>query len=276
MKKLKGKVAVITGAGRGIGRILAEGFAKEGASLVLIARTLSELKETAKQAGKQQKDILLIKADISKEKEVVRVSRKIGRKYGAINILINNAGVLGPLGMITDSKTEDWMEPLKINLLGTYLCTKYLLPLMFKSGEGKIINLSGAGAAYPKPWFSAYAASKAAVIRLSENLAEELKKYNIQVNALAPGGVSTRMQERIMNSEIVPKDTIREAKEILSGGGTPPSRIIDLAIFLATEKSARLTGKFIHVNDPWRDWSRSDIDEINRSDLYTLRRINPK
>jgi len=274
-KKLKNKVAVITGAGRGIGRYLALGFAKEGAKLVIVSRTISELKRTAKEIKNIQKDVLAHRVDISDEKDVSNLAREIKKRYGTVDILINNAGILGPLGLITDIKTDQWIRAIKINLIGTYLCTKYLLPSMIKKRCGKIINLSGGGAAYPKPLFGSYASSKAAVIRLTENLAEELKEFNIQVNAIAPGGVKTKIQEEILRFKHLPENVFKETKDILASGGTTPSKIVNLALFLATEDSNGLTGKFIHVNDSWRNWSKSDIKKINTSELYTLRRINP-
>ncbi len=273
--RLIDKVAVITGASRGIGYYITLGFAEEGAKLVIASRNINELKKTAKKIENIQKDILICKVDISSEKDVFNMSREINKRYGKVDILINNAGILGPVGFITNVKTIDWIRTININLIGTYLCTKYILPFMIKKKYGKIINLSGGGAAYPKPLFSSYASSKAAIIRFTENLAEELRKFNIQVNAIAPGGVKTKMQEDILSyRKYLPDNVIKETKEILAGGGTLPSKIVNLALFLATDESNGLTGKFIHVNDSWQKWSELDIKKLNKSELYTLRRIN--
>ncbi len=147
---------------------------------------------------------------------------------------------------------------------------------MLKKKKGKIINLAGGGAAYPKPFFTAYSASKAGVIRLTDTLAEELKSYNIQVNALAPGGVKTRIQEQICSCRALAEEVREESRGILEGKGTQPTKIIALALFLASGLSDGLTGKLIHVNDPWQSWSVADIKRLNCQEFYTLRRINPR
>jgi len=273
---LSQKVAIVTGAGRGIGRAIALAFAGEGASVVAVSRTLSEVEETMTQVQTLGAQALAVQADVSNRDDVAGVVDQTVQAFGTVDILVNNAGVQGPIGPLVENDADAWMQTVMINLVGPFLCCQAVLPVMIRQRRGKIINLSGGGATGPRPNFSAYAASKAAVVRLTETLAEEVKSYNIQVNAIAPGVVNTRMLDQVLAAgSAAGERALVEAQRQRETGGTPPELAVSLVVFLASEFSGKLTGKLIAAPyDPWREWA-GKADELNATPLYTLRRLDP-
>jgi len=275
--KLEGKTAIITGAGRGIGKAIALAFAREGADVVVVSLTLPQIAETATQIKGLGRCTLAIRGDIAEKEDVDNTVTLAIKEFGKVDILVNNAGIQGPIGPMVENNIDHWMKALHINLVGTYLCTRAVLPIMIEHHQGKIVNLSGGGATSPRPYFSAYAASKAAVVRLTETVAEEVKEFNIQVNAIAPGAVNTKMLEEVLAAgKAAGEKASAEAKRQLETGGTSPERVAALAVFLASDESDGLTGRLISA--VWDDWEgmRDCIPEIMSSALYTLRRISPE
>ncbi|MFH1657317.1 MAG: SDR family oxidoreductase [bacterium] len=273
---LKNKTAIITGAGGGIGSAIATTLAKEGCNLVLIDRTKETLDRVSKELEKYDCEFLAEACDIREKKEIDEAVSKAFKKFSQIDILVNAAGVQGPLGPFINNEADKWIETINVNLNGTMLFIKAVLPIMTEQGFGKIINFSGGGAFNPRPNFSAYAVSKAAVVRLTETLAEELKEKNIQVNAIAPGGVNTEMLERALEAgpAAVGNKFYEKAKKQKEEGGDSPQLAADLILFLCSEKSYNLSGKAIHAKlDNWREWDEEKISKIMSSDLYTLRII---
>jgi len=244
--------------------------------VVVLSRTQSEVAETATQVGALGRRALALKADISEKEDVERVVRSTVHEFGKVNILVNNAGILGPVGPVVDNDVEEWIKTVNINLIGTFLCSKMVLPVMIERRRGKIINLSGGGATGPRPRFSAYAASKAAVVRFTETLAEEVKEFNIQVNAIAPGALDTRMHDEVLAvGEAAGEKELALSRRVKEGRGTPFEVPADLAVFLASDESDGLTGRLISaVWDDWRSMSKEKIEEIMGRELYTLRRID--
>ena len=274
---LKGKVSIITGGSGGIGRAVASAFAKEGSNMVLTSRTRSQLEEVRNDLGNYSSIIEVFETDVSNPKHVNRLIAFALERFSTIDILVNCAGIYGPIGLITDIDCDKWIETVNINLYGTFLCMKAVLPTMIKNRKGKIINFSGGGATSPFPRFSAYAASKAAVVRLTETIAEEVKEYNIDVNAIAPGAVNTRLLDQVLRAgEAAGKDFLEKAIRQKREGGIPPEKAAALAVFLASSKSDGLTGRLISaVWDDWEEMSKR-IPDIMPSDLYTLRRVSPQ
>ncbi len=275
--KLRGKVAIITGGGVGIGRTLALRFAEEGAAVVIASRTRSALDETAKKVSDLGGRVLALPTDVSVEREVNQLVRETHGEFGSVDVLVNNAGILGPVGPAQQNDIASWIHTINVNLIGTFLCCRGVLPLMIAQKSGKIINLSGGGATLPYPRFSAYATSKAGVVGLTQTLAEEVKEYNIQVNAIAPGLTDTRMQDEIlMAGELAGERAVTRANEAKREGGADPTRAANLAIFLASERSGLITGRIISA--VWDDWEslsdNSRLESLISSDLYTLRRID--
>ncbi len=275
---LKNKIAIITGAGRGIGECIALTFAQEGANVVVASLLQAEIKDTVEKIKDLGGDVLGIKVDVSNPKEVKRMVKNTLQRFGKIDILVNNAGVQGQIGPLEKNNSNDWFRTIEVNLFGTFLCTKEVLPYMKRQKRGKIINFSGGGATSSRPNFSAYAASKTAIVRLTEVLADELKKYNIQVNAIAPGAVNTKMLKEILEAgKKAGKKAISEAKKQLRSGGTPLQNPAELVLFLASNKSDKLSGKLISAKwDNWRKLDKKKIKDIMKSSNYTLRRIDNK
>jgi len=274
--KLKNKVALITGAGRGIGKVLALGFSREGANVALVARTEKELHQTLETIRTTGQRTLVIPANVSDSFSVKNFVKSVLGEFGKIDVLINNAGIQGPIGSAVGNDVERWVQTINVNLVGTFLCTKEVLPHMIERRRGKIINLSGGGATAPRPNFSAYAASKAAVVRLTETLGEEFKPFNIQVNAIAPGVINTRMLEEVLAAgKAAGEIALTQAKRQKQSGGDSIDAVVDLAVFLASDESGTLTGKLISAqHDPWREWVGKG-EELNATPLYTIRRLDP-
>jgi 3-oxoacyl-[acyl-carrier protein] reductase len=273
--KLSDKVAIVTGGGRGIGKAIALAFAREGADVVVAARTLPEIAQTAVEVQALGRRRLAVKADVSIWDEVNHLVEEALRAFGKIDILVNNAGIQGPISLLVENDVDEWINTIRVNLIGTFFCIKAVLPHMIERRQGKIINLSGGGAASPRPRFTAYAASKAAVVRLTETVAEEVRPFNIQVNAIAPGAVNTRMMEEVLAAgEAAGEDELDQARRRLAEGGTPPGRAAELAVFLASSESDGITGKLISaIYDDWRNWPGC-VGELSCTELYTLRRLD--
>ena len=278
--KLAGKIALVTGAGRGIGRAIALGFAAQGARLALAARTVSELEETARQiaeiSGEPGAGTLVIPVDVTDQAGVDSMVKRTLDRFTNIDILVNNAGIGGPVGVLQDNDISAWMQTLQVNVIGPYLCCRAVIPAMVRQGGGKIINLAGAGANNGWAYLSAYCASKAAVVRLTEVLSIELEEQNIQVNALGPGSIHTRMWEELRDgaADVNATDLHELGQRVTSGGGASLDDTAALAVFLAGDESGGLSGRLISaVADDFTNLA-SRIPEIMASDVFTLRRVD--
>jgi len=274
--KLKGKVAIITGASKGIGKCIAETFAKEECNLTIVSRHLDEIRAAAEELKKSGVDVLPLKCDVSIPSEVEEMVEKTVSRFGKIDILVNNAGIYGPLGPLTDNDLELWRKTIGINLIGTVTCTKFVLPYMIKARKGKIINFSGGGTGgRATPTLSAYITSKVAVVRFTEAIAEEVKDFNIQVNSIAPGAVNTRLLDQVLATvDKVNKKFLEKSIKQKETGGTPPEKVAQLVLFLASDDSNGITGKLISA--VWDDYQNFGkwLDKIKGTQIYTLRRID--
>lgn len=270
--QLKGRKALVTGAGRGIGRAIALALARAGAQVALLARTRAQLEEVAAELGGEGS--LVLAADLAREREVREALGRLEAAWGGVDILVNNAGVLGPIGPTYRVDATAWLQTLQINLGGCFLCTHLLLPGMVVRGYGKVINLSGGGAVTPRPWFSAYSASKAGVVRFTETLAAEVAQYHIDVNAIAPGAVNTRMLAEVLGAgELAGPQAQAEAQRQLEEGGVDPARPAALAVYLASARSDGLSGRLFSA--VWDDWEALDVGRVMKTDHYTVRRVVP-
>jgi len=274
---LKDLVTIVTGAGRGIGRTIALAFAREGARLVLAARSTAQLQDAAASCREAGAMAITVPTDVAQREQVQHLVEVALKEWGQVNVLVNSAGVYGPIGPTAEVDPAAWVQALNINLVGPLLLCQALLPHMQQQRQGKIILLGGGGATTPLPNFSSYAASKAGLARLADTLAEEMKDFNIQVNVIAPGLVDTQLQDEVLASGSRAGglyEKIKAARE-KGTGAVPPEVAADLAVFLASEASGNLTGKLIAAPyDPWKQW-QGQAEKLNSTPLYTIRRLDP-
>jgi NAD(P)-dependent dehydrogenase (short-subunit alcohol dehydrogenase family) len=276
MGQLHNRIALITGAGRGIGRAIALAYAKESAKLALAARTRRDLEQTAQQAQALGASTCVVPVDVSDPTQVEDMVRQTVAQFATIDVLVNSAGIAGPVGPLQDNDLTEWIQTIQVNLIGTYLCCRAVLPMMQQQHHGKIINLSGAGASNAWRHLSAYGASKVAVVRLTETLALELEGSNIQVNALGPGSIHTQMWEELRDQAHAVGDAQLYAlgQRVTSGGGASLERAAALAVFLASNASGALSGRLISaVTDDFPNLP-TQIQRIMASDALTLRRVD--
>jgi len=277
-KTLSGKTAIITGASQGLGREISRRFVAAGANVILSARNYGLLEEIEQELNSMlvgNQKIFIKKCDVSIQNEVQALVSDVFVNFGECQILVNNAGIYGPKGTVEDQDWDEWKKTMEVNVYGSILMCRALIPLLKKQNYGKIIQLSGGGATKPLPNFSAYAASKAAIVRFSETLAEEVGSFGIDVNSIAPGALNTKMLQEVLDSgpEKVGEDFYENALKQKNNGGTPLQIGADLAVFLASSASDGITGKLISAPwDKWRDWPKH-LNELGISDVYSLRRI---
>jgi len=279
--KLKARSAVITGASQGLGKAIGTEFIKEGANIFLCARDAVLLRQTAdelRQAAAKGQRVLFEPCDVSQEREVERLFTRAAEEFDSLDILINNAGVYGPKGNSEEVSFAEWARAIEINCYGTFLPSRFAVRLMKPRCYGKIVNLSGGGATAPLPRLSAYAASKAAVVRLTETLAEELREFRIDVNAVAPGALNTRLLQEVLEAgpAAVGQAFYAKALRQRESGGVPLEMGARLCVYLASEESDGITGKLISAQ--WDSWDTLHRwkDRISESDVFTLRRIVPE
>jgi NAD(P)-dependent dehydrogenase (short-subunit alcohol dehydrogenase family) len=276
--RLLNKKAIISGASKGLGAAIAKAYVKEGAQVVICARNKDALFQ--KQAELQaiapiNNKIIAQPTDVVSLEQVNSLIKTAEKEWGGLDILVANAGIYGPKGPLENLDWQAWSDAIDINLKGTVLQCRAVIPLLKKQKKGKIIILSGGGATKPMPYFSAYASSKAGIVRFSETLAEELKKFNIDVMSISPGALNTGFLDEVLKagSENVGPDFYQAALKQSKSGGTPLELAAELAVYLATEVANGITGKLISaVWDRW-DNLHEYFPKISNSDIFTLRRI---
>ena len=267
---------MVTGAGRGIGRAISLALASEGANLILTARSETELQSVASEIRESGVTALVIPCDVSQPSQVESLFNKTQQHYGSLDILVNNAGMIKPIGPIEETDPMEWMNTISVNLFGTYNCSRAAVPIMRAQGYGKIINMSGGGATSANPFFSAYSTSKAGIVRLTDTLAAELEAFHIDVNAIAPGPVYTQIIKDIINAGEQAGEKLKSQALNVQESESDPTRVTQLATFLASEASDGLTGRLISaIWDEWESFTAEKIHEIVEKDWYQLRRTVP-
>jgi 3-oxoacyl-[acyl-carrier protein] reductase len=276
---LAGRSALVTGASIGFGAAIAERFVAAGASVMLCARNAVELEAHRSRLATHYPDarVHARSADIADEKQIDLLFAESVSAFGKLDILVNNAGIYGPMGPIDKIDWGEWVQAIAINLTGTVYCARKAVELFKRSRYGKIINISGGGATNPLPGISAYAASKAGIVRFTETLALEVKDDGIDVNAVAPGALATRLTDQLIlaGPEKVGSALYDRMLKVKSDGGTPLDIGAELCVYLASADSDGLTGRLIAAQwDPW-PFAEPAKRDIAESDIYTLRRIVP-
>ena len=278
--KLKNVNALITGGSQGLGKVIAAHYLREGANVVLCARNGKELAATRDELAKlaPAQKVLAKPCDVSNEAEVNDLVAFALRELGPLHALVLNAGIYGPMGPTESVDLVEWRRAIDINLFGVLLPCRAVIPHFKKAGCGKIIVLSGGGATNPLPNISAYAAGKAAVVRLMETLAEELKPHRVDVNAIAPGALETRLVDDVLaaGAEKVGAAFFEKNRQWKEKGATSLDLGAGLAVYLASAESDGITGRLISAQwDPWRTL-HEHREELAKSDIYCLRRIVPE
>lgn len=278
--KLKNLNALITGSSQGLGKAIAEHFLREGASVVLCARSEKELSATRDELARKfpAQKVFSKTCDVSNESHVAALVAFALKELGSLDALVLNAGIYGPMGPTESVPLDEWRRAIDINLFGVLLPSRAVIPYFKQAGRGKIVVLSGGGATNPLPNISSYAASKAAVVRLGETLAEELKPFHVDVNMIAPGALATRLVDEVLAAgpEKVGAAFFEKNKGWKEKGAVPLDLGASLAVYLASAESDGITGKLISAQwDPWKDLQKHR-DDLAKSDIYCLRRIVPE
>jgi NAD(P)-dependent dehydrogenase (short-subunit alcohol dehydrogenase family) len=273
---LANKICIIVGGSGAIGSTLARRFHAAGAHLALTFLTKNP-QELCEELSQGTGHAACYRLDITDWVHVQNVIQQIKADFGGVDVLVNCSGMQGPIGPLETLDMGAWVQTIETNLLGSFYLARAALPFMKERGGGKIILFSGGGAAYARPYFTAYSSSKAAVVRLAESLAQELESYNIQVNSIAPGPVKSRMWEEMRAAGRAggPK-LLEELKRMDETGGASADCAAGLAVFLASDRSNRLTGRLLSA--VWDDWEHfgNRINEIAASEAFTLRRVGLK
>ncbi|HET7876442.1 MAG TPA: SDR family oxidoreductase [Methylomirabilota bacterium] len=266
---------LIAGASAGIGRGLVQALGTDGHTVFACARRAQALREATRNDALARSRV----CDVGDEDQIRALYRWVGEHTGALDALIVCVGAFGAIGPFEKTDSGAWWDTLRANVFGLYALAKHGLPMLERGRRPRIVTFSGGGAFGTFPRYSAYATSKAAVVRLTECLADELRERGIAVNAVAPGMVATEIHQATLEAgpgEAGPEHFER-TKAMLAQGGVPMEVPVECVRFLLSREADGLTGKTIAANfDPWRKPEfRTHLGEIVRSEVYTMRRINP-
>jgi NAD(P)-dependent dehydrogenase (short-subunit alcohol dehydrogenase family) len=256
--KLKNKIAIVTGASRGIGKSIAFAFAEEGAHLVLVARSPDQLEHVAHEIRKKGRTVLPVTCDVSSAQEVQNLRDAVQHEFSRIDILVNNAGI-SRRSRLLESDNETWLKVIRINLFSTYLCTKAFLPMMEQTGQGRIINIASTAGKNPVPFNTAYSASKHGILGFTKSVASEVAITGypgITVNAICPFYVNTDMfsgpqgyiaemgkMSGMSEKEIIERAVSRNLQHRI----IEPEEVAAMAVFLASEEARGITGQALNI-----------------------------
>ncbi|MBZ0263069.1 SDR family oxidoreductase [bacterium] len=261
-ENLQNRVAIVTGAGSGIGRAIAIALAHQGMNLVLVGRTEARLQETAAMVNDQISNVVVFPADVREEQDWVSLLERTKTEYGNIDLLVNNAGSLLALGPTWECDPDEWWMDMETNVRGVFLGCRLTIPVMTESGSGRIINLVGGGTGGPFTYANAYGTSKAAVMRFTETLAIELAEQNeaIKVFAMSPGFVRTAMTLQFNAEEEGRKYMARLVDRLEQKSDAPPEWAAELVVRIASGEFDKLVGRYLHAEN-----DREIFDELVRN-----------
>jgi 3-oxoacyl-[acyl-carrier protein] reductase len=271
VQSLKGVSVLVTGAGRGIGKRLAIGFASKGARIGLLARSKAELDLCHLEIEHAGGAALRLRTDVTDYEQVCAAAERMRVHFHApLQVTICAAGVQGPIGPFAEMAPRAWSDLLNTNLIGVINTVRAVLPGMIERRSGKIIVLACGGVSTGRPNFAVYAASKAALARFVESVAEEVAEHNVQINCLSPGESYTHMTDQILAAGERCSDSEREhAEKTRLTGGVPPEKQMGLALFLASEESNHVSGRIVGALDDWKKLRSGTV----KADYYQLRRV---
>lgn len=273
------KYALITGATRGLGEYILNALWLSGWSIFAVARTYDDLLNLAdKLPSIDGQDIFIFPCDIGNEQQINSLVNEVKNKLIHLDLLINNAAIHGPIGPFPENDFDLWREAFEVNFFGPANLCRQLAQIMGNKSRSSIINISGGGAAGLRPNFSAYAASKTALVRFSETLADEMKTNNININCISPGPMATKLLRELtmLSKNNVPQKEIDTANSIIEKQAHSMDAVVSLILFLTTKEANKITGKLISaIWDNWQNWP-NHIEELTSSDLYTLRRVTSR
>ncbi len=267
---LAGQAAIVTGAGRGIGRTIAQVLARAGARVVVVARSANELEETVDLIEGAGGTAVARVLDVTDAAAIGEAFAEIERAFGTLDLLVNNAGTLGPLGPFSDAEPEQWWRVLEVNLRGPVLCARAVLPGMLRRRRGRIVNVASAGGTSAITYFSPYVASKTALIRFTECLAAEIAPFGAAAFAVNPGTVRTAMTDHSLNSAEGRRWLPWFHRIFDEGLDLPPERAASLVLSLASGRADALSGLFLQPTDDL-DEMLARVGDIRRDRLYSLR-----
>jgi 3-oxoacyl-[acyl-carrier protein] reductase len=266
VQQFQGKRVIVTGAGRGIGKRLAIGFARAGARVGLLARSRPELDLARLEIEHGGGEATALVADVRDYDALYAAAAN----FGPADVLVCAAAGQGTVGPLYAADPAAWADVISTNLIGVMHSLRAVLPSMVERRSGKVIALTCRGSGHARPNFTAYAASKTALVRLVETVADEVLEHNVQVNCMSPGETYTNMTDEVLAAgDAAGWREIEDAERLRINGGTAPDKQIALALFLASERSNHLSGRFLHVND---DWKRLEQEQTN-PELFKLRRV---
>ncbi|WFN36794.1 SDR family oxidoreductase [Methanomicrobium antiquum] len=274
-------LVLITGATRGLGKLVADKFWSEGNNIIIVARNKEELKKTSKEYAKnamQEQQIYDFPFDLANIEEISSLTDNIKSKAGNPDIIINNAAIQGPIGPIHKNNWQEWQKCLNVCLLAPVHICREFIPSMIQNKFGRIINISGGGSTGPRPNFSGYATAKCGLLRFSETIAQEVEQYGITINCVAPGAMYSGLTKDIINAGVqyAGNSEIESAMDLLNNNPETGKKAAELIHFLTQNKCCDINGKLISA--VWDDWEKlpNYVDLIKNNDIYTLRRILPE
>lgn len=275
MKSLQNKTAIVTGGTRAIGKAITYSLLQEGAKVIVCSRDHDEIDSIVKEHSQYGKISGMV-VDVSKQKDCETFVQHVAKEHGTIDILVNNAGIYGPIGPLEENDPAKWIQTFQINMFGMMYMTQQVIPLMKKQKSGKIINLAGGGVGGKRPLarFTAYYASKTAVVAFTEAMGAELAEFGIQVNCISPGAVVSKFTEQLLadgrdKAGDMMYDQALKQKE---SGGDPPALAGECVAFLASKDADHINGKMISAK-----WEKAeDLKKLKplKDNLYNLRRID--